>query len=88
MPLNSSRQSDFWVALGSTGRMTGSGRGLPSLTASFSSMETIFSALPNRPLEASQRGDSGIRTRSGIMISAGMMPTMNSAFQPNSGTRK
>ena len=51
------------MALGSIGRTTGSGRGLPSLTASRSSMETTLSALSMRPLEASQRGDSGMRTR-------------------------
>ena len=82
MPRNSSRQSDFAVALGSTGRTTGSGSGLPSLTASRSSMETTLSAFSMRPLEASQRGDSGMRTRIGIISTAGTRPTMNSARQP------
>ena len=45
-------------------------------------METTLSAFSMRPLEASQRGDSGMKTRSGIISTAGTRPTMNSAFQP------
>src|SRR3954447_8169170 len=60
MPRNISRQSERATALGSTGRTTGSGSGLPSLTASRSSMDTTLSALSSLPLEASQRGDPGM----------------------------
>ena len=88
MPLNSSRQSDFAVALGSMGRTSGSGSGLPCLIASFSSMETTLSAFSILPREASQRGTRASATRSGIIDTAGTRPTMNSAFQPNCGTRK
>ena len=44
-----------------------------------SSSWTTLSASAMRPLEASQRGDSGISQRSGMVSTEGIRPTMNIA---------
>jgi len=55
-----------------------------SVLASMS--RTTASASSNRPLEISQRGDSGKRAISSAIRSPGTAPIQNMIFQPMSGT--
>ncbi len=82
MPLKSSRQSDWAEGATSIARTTGSGRTAPRRVALSSRSFTTAFASAMRPLDASQRGDSGMNQRNGIVSTEGTSPTTNIAFHP------